>query len=525
MSSYLERDAKRRTGNIRRKESDMKIACLLGVSNYANCIDLPAGGRDLEIVNTLLQLTKEYEHICKIDGNQASSKVKQELVSFLKQFHGQEVEQVLFYFTGHGDAESNEFNYVLSDFDQGKKKQTVIENSELDNWLRPLNPALTIKVIDACHAGVQYIKDPRAFEASLAKTKDSFNSCYFLFSSQREQNSYQNAHLSDFTHSFIKSVASFEGTEMRFKDIIDFISDDFSKNQRQTPFFVTQASSTEVFSPVNQKMRNSLKTELEKNIQSDETESDETESPEPRAASLVELAKAEAKKYCTLEEVLSELASIQSYWRERTFTDDASSLYEFKCELLPSVSEVPRRASIGKWLAENEHNYFARHTTRKESFKVPDTDYLLGSALSPGLYTQKTKTETRNVVAGFQLTQEIEFPALRITAESKLENLSWHDCHITYVFSKTQIRFFYLFCTFRELNWGERKRNADGNWTMLTADFKGSDGVRPILDRISDSFTEYIMTPVRARFDLQDAPEKSDTDQQGESGASTPPKA
>ena len=77
------------------------------------------------------------------------------------------------------------------------KKQTTIENTELDNWIRLLNPALTVKIIDACHAGVQYIKDPEVFKDFLNSTPKSFNSFYFLFSSLKEQYSYQDKRLSD----------------------------------------------------------------------------------------------------------------------------------------------------------------------------------------------------------------------------------------------------------------------------------------------------------------------------------------
>ena len=503
----------------------MKIACLLGVSKYDNCTDLPACVNDLNIMNVLIDSTGEYEQVLRIDGNQSSSKVKQQLVSFMAQFKGKDLDQVLFYFSGHGDFDGNEFNYVLRDFDPSKKKQTVIENSELDNWLRMLNPSLAVKVIDSCHSGVQYIKDPNIFHTSLTKTAESFQSCYFLFSSQKEQSSYQNAFFSNFTHSLVKSVSRFQGTEIRFKDMMDFVSDEFAANSQQTPFFVTQATNTEIFSPIDQKLRSGLEVELAKHQSTYVGGADNTEIAEPPPTSLAERVKADALRFCSKEEVLLSIKHIQEYWQNNTYPEDVSSLYEFHCLLLTSLeSEVPRLASIGKWLSENENNYFASPTSREEDYqkkvKIPvKRRGLAATMVLSNLYGQeyetKTVTRTREIITGFRLTQDVDKPAIRITAAPKFENLSWHDCHIAYVFSKTQIQLFYLFSTFRESNWEQRSRQPDDTWRMLTEDFKSSDGVDPALHKISGAFVEHIMAPVRARFALKDVQEKTETSQQG----------
>ena len=60
----------------------MKIACLLGVSDYKNCTPLPGCINDLELMEKLLHATGEYTEVCRIDGNQPSVQVKQELVEF-----------------------------------------------------------------------------------------------------------------------------------------------------------------------------------------------------------------------------------------------------------------------------------------------------------------------------------------------------------------------------------------------------------------------------------------------------------
>lgn len=494
----------------------MKIACLLGVAKYSHYNDLPACINDLQLMNTLLDLTGEFEEILKVDGNQSSSKIKQQIVSFLTRYKGKEIEQVLFYFSGHGDFDGNEFYYVLSDFEASKKKQTVIENSELDSWLRLINPTLAVKIVDACHAGVQYIKDPDVFTKSLNKTAESFQSCYFLFSSQKDQYSYQDNSLSDFTNSLLKSVAEFQGTEIRFKDIIDFISDEFVSNANQTPFFVTQATNTEIFCQINDPLKYRLTAELHKCITTSHSGSGKSDIAIALPTSLVERVKAEALNYCTKEEVLSSISQVHKYWEDCTYPDDMSALYEFTYQSLPSLeSEVPKLQSIGKWLSENENNYFALPTSREQEYEdeieVPVKRSGLAAAalvLSGSLYGQeyeiKKVVRTRKIITGFRLTQDIDNPAIKITACPKFENLNWYDCHLTFVFSKTQIRFFYLFSTFRESNWEQRSRQPEETWRMLTADFKSAGGIDAALHKILEAFTDYIMSPVRVRFGSQD---------------------
>jgi hypothetical protein len=154
----------------------MKIACLLGVSKYKAINELQACENDIALMNSVLEATGEYDQILCIASNQESSKVKQQLVSFFTPYQCRQIDQALFYYTGHGDFDGKDFFYLLSDYEHSRKKQTAIENTELDNWIRLLKPAITVKIIDACNAGVQYIKEADIFEKFLQSTPKSFNS-------------------------------------------------------------------------------------------------------------------------------------------------------------------------------------------------------------------------------------------------------------------------------------------------------------------------------------------------------------
>ncbi len=457
-----------------------------------------------------------YDQILCIGGNQESSKVKQQLVNFFTQFQGKQIDQVLFYYTGHGDFDGKEFSYLMSDYDRSRKKQTVIENTELDNWIRLLNPALTVKIIDACHAGVQYIKDPDVFEDFLKSTSTpkSFNSCYFLFSSLKEQYSYQDESLSDFTKCVVEAIPNFAGTEMRFKDVIDYVSDYFDTNARQTPFFIIQAKNTELFTAVDASLRERIRGFLTTYCPMPApSEKKETDHSIPQSVLLLDLVKADSEKYCSEDEVLGVLEHCRVYLSEKKYSDDTYGLYDIEIASLASVeSEMPRVANIGKWLSENENDYFAEATYRTEKYneeirvpvKLEESGYFgVAYSLTPG-YETKTVTRSRDVVKGFRLTQETDSSAFRITAEPKFLNLSWHDCHIAFVFSKIEIRFFYLFSTFREQNWEKRDRQPEESWRTLVASLKDEKIVDAALRQIIETFENYIMEPIKSKYMKQD---------------------
>ncbi|HPS92003.1 MAG TPA: caspase family protein [Methanothrix sp.] len=484
----------------------MKIACLLGVSKYKNPYELKACDNDTALLYSVLESTGCYDDILRIDGNQESSKVKRQLVSFFTKYKEQQIEQALFYYSGHGDFDGKEFFYLLSDYDHSRKKQTTIENTELDDWIRLLNPDLTVKIIDACHAGVQYIKDPDVFAKFLQSTPKSFKSCYFLFSSLKDQYSYQDENLSAFTKSVVMSISSFDGTEMRFKDIIDYVSDDFDANAEQTPFFITQATNTELFATVDSSIIEKIHSYL--NIYCpmlDPSEKKDTNHSVTQSASIIELVKADSERYCSEEEVLSILKHCQTYLSEKKYSDDTLGLYDIETEGLDHIDvEVPRIVNIGKWLSENKNDYFAVPTYREENYdeviEVPVKNISSLFASITQKYETRTVTRSRNVLAGFRLTQETDSSAFRITAKPKLLNLNWHDCHIAFVFSKVEIRFFYIFSTFREQNWEKRNRQPEENWRTLVALLKNDKAVGDALQQIIETFDDYIMEPIKSKY-------------------------
>ncbi len=455
----------------------------------------------------LLESTNEYDELLCIYKNEPSSKIKQHIVSFLKRFENEKVNQFFFYYTGHGDFDGKEFYYLLDDYDKSRHKQTSLENSELDKWIRLLKPELTVKVVDACHAGIQYIKDPEAFEKYLTATPKSFNSCYFMFSSQRDEYSYQDNQLSFFTKSFAESVSNFSGTEIRFKDITDYISDNFESVPNQTPFFITQATNTEIFARIDEKTREHLSQCLHQSLSATPS-SVPQKTKIDKELSLVELIKEDAKKFCTEEEVQDRIKLIEKQLLNAKLSGDIAELYSLICEPLSNLrSEVPKSKQIGKWISENENDYFAEETYLTEEYDeeidVPKKRYGILAAISAfgeREYTTKVVTRQREVVDGYRTTYSIEHPAYRITAKPKFENLSWHDCHVAYILSKTEIRLFYLSSKLKELNWQDKKRQPTEKWRMQVCALKDEKLLKENLQLIINAFVGEILNPLLSKY-------------------------
>jgi Caspase domain len=190
----------------------MNVAILIGVTSYSRPVtDLPACAHDVQLMSQLIRHTNRFPDTLELGKNTSSAEVKTQLAQFVSKFKGQKVDELFFYYSGHGDLFKDDFYFLFSDFDEKRRNQTSLTNNELDSMLKTLAPKLIVKVVDACHAGVAYVKEPDALAKQLQATQASFSNCYFMFSSQSSQSSFQDSKLSDFTESFVEACSTFTG--------------------------------------------------------------------------------------------------------------------------------------------------------------------------------------------------------------------------------------------------------------------------------------------------------------------------
>lgn len=240
----------------------MKIAILIGISEYQKLTPLPPCKNDLKLIENLIKRSKKFDKIFSISDNTFYINVR-EIILELENFQSNEVEEIFFYYSGHGYFNDNEFYYSCTDSDIDSIQGTFIINSELDKLIRKLNPAVTIKLVDACNAGVRYVKNPDPLELNLIEkyltdSKGIFNSCYFMFSSDVDQCSIADDKLSHFTRSFLRAIKNHSSSKIKYGEIMTSIASDFELSE-QTPIFVTQGNFNDIFCEISPEIKDLLK--------------------------------------------------------------------------------------------------------------------------------------------------------------------------------------------------------------------------------------------------------------------------
>lgn len=481
----------------------MKVAILIGISNYDKLTTLSACKTDLVLMEELLRKTGDYSEILSIDEDTNSSKVKRKVSEWIENLIGKEVKEVFFYYTGHGVFLDEEFYFCCSDFDKNKFNTTGITNSEIDEWLRNLNATLAIKVIDACQSGIQYVKDSEVQFLTKLKGSNSksFKNCYFMFSSQNDQSSYQDNKLSYFTKAFALSIKDHQEERIRYRDIIDYISDYFASDGSQKPHFVMDANSTEEFCFINEDLEHFLNTTslLNEPIESIEV----IDTP---ILGLKEIVFSDASKFCDEEEVSEILEELKVKITDFNYNNEFADLYDAKTTFDKGTlkdddygNPLPNVKQIGEWLSKNTHEYFAEQAYKEVEYSQRLRENDIYSFHRPNYYYE---TRTKNVLSGLETTAKVAFDTIKIIAEPKFLNLLPFECVIVFVLSKKEIRFFYYYANFRELNWKDRKIERNVSWLTSKTEMKDKKNIWKAMNNIQNNYVDFVLEETRKRFGL-----------------------
>lgn len=240
----------------------MNIAIIIGISQYfkySEEYEVIAAQKDAYRIKQLLEATNKFDkNILYITENTSARDVKNEIRSFIQTYATPEteIEEIFYYFSGHGIYQDQEFFMLCSDYERTKLNITSISNSEIDIFLRQLTPKLTVKVIDACYSGYRYLKDDSFSTPDYTYSKNRLENVIFMASSHDNQKSQMMEDTSYFTEKFIEAALSTDiGGKVLYRDIQAFIADEFMSMATQRPFFTNQATGTEVFSEYTEEMQ------------------------------------------------------------------------------------------------------------------------------------------------------------------------------------------------------------------------------------------------------------------------------
>lgn len=481
------------------------LAILIGVADYKHINKLSPCDQDIELISSILDISEKYQEVLLLNNSPFGTTAKDQIAEFIRLHQETDINEIFIYYTGHGTRIKDDFLYLFADFDEQKIEQTSLRNSEFDAMLKSLKPKLTVKVIDACQAGTEYIKSNQELQMIFDKSsKESFNKAYFLFSSSSAESSVALRDFSVFTKSFAKSLLGFENQNVRYRDIMAYISDDATVRKHQTPLFVQQADNTEVFINVSGKVTEFLANKFEiNNEQEDSKYIDDgavvPPSNETLLSTLVKKVRNKGEDFCSENEAKESIEQLKNFLVDYKWSDDiADHLFDITEEFSMNIPYLGSRKEIAKWLSNTNEEYFIELDYTRESYEVevPETN---AYRMLAGGY--RTVTKYKDILTSYRVTAPASFQTLIIQLEPKEQILSWYKAFITVIFSKAKLTIFYKFEREKEKNWCERFIDEQNEWKTVHCSLKKIDQIKECVDKLMKDIEDQIVLDIQRSID------------------------
>ncbi|WP_033568623.1 caspase family protein [Dickeya undicola] len=487
----------------------MNLGIVIGVEKYKSDIfdNLTACKNDARVFKDVLENVKSFEEVLYINNDESGTLIKRNIANFIEKYKDKEVEEFIFYFSGHGERFEGDFFYLPSDFDRKKRETTGLRNSELDEWIKAISPNLCVKIVDACFSGTQYIKSESNTESDLKKSakKYGLNDIYFWFSSRDDEESYAGAEFSRFTESILTSLLDRNG-EVRYREIMDAVADDFANSGSSSPIFVTQSSNLEKFGSISNdthqliykafgiksddeksNAENNSSLSLEENIQSN--------------FSVYDLVARKSKEVCFNEETLSQFIK-EFNLNLSSWNEGIKKLYTINIDNSIENYHIPNRAKLGEWLESNkEKNYYAEATFDTEEYHIeeykalprkPMTNYLsnldrlgiLGGLEGDKEYKLEKVTKKRSFVDGFQYSHLLDNRIFKVSFEPLFEIVDPICLYVIPFYSNKDVAINFSYEFLKRRSWGEYFSPQCSKWRNIKVNINSKDAANAAAQHI-----------------------------------------
>ncbi|HDX8356978.1 TPA: caspase family protein [Aeromonas hydrophila] len=503
----------------------MNLGIVIGVDKYHSDIfdDLVACKNDARVMHDVLINVKDFEEILFINETTSGQEVKRNIANFVEKYKEKDVKELVFYFTGHGERYEDDFFYLLSDFDRSKRETTGLRNSELDEWIKTLSPKLCVKIVDACFSGTQYIKSESTEENDLKKSAQKYglNDIYFWFSSRENEASFAGSEFSKFTESILTAITEQEG-DVRYREIMAYVADDFSNAGSSKPIFVTQAGNIERFGHVTKQTHQIIFDAfgISTPKPSEESKKDNTTTPnEAPVKSIFDKAIEKSNRLCFSEEFL--LTFIENFNSEIVnWNSEVNKLYEIEANHNIECYSVPNAKKIGTWLDNNsENNYFASPTydTRKyetEEYKpLPKkpSRSISSAAMLRGMglwrepdeteYKLETVTKTERFIDGFEYTHSAEKRIVHISFTPKIEMADPISLYIILIYSNREMVINFSYESLKRLNWKSYSYPKCSAWKTIKFNINSSNSHVAVSGHIKKDFEGWLTESLSKNID------------------------
>ncbi|HEC1760089.1 TPA: caspase family protein, partial [Campylobacter lari] len=405
--------------------------------------------------------------------NYQSEQLKSELSKIIRELEKFKINELLFYYTGHGLFKER-FYYLPINFTDKQFETTSLSNDELDNMLKSLDAEMVIKIIDACQSGQQYIKESDQASVKKSLTQHFFKKCHFFFSSMNNQSSMGDDKGSYFTNAIIESILAHKTDSIRYMDVQSYVADYFSsRSELQTPFFVNQSNATEIF--LNE--LTSIQKEFENNNLMTNNGEDIVQEIENDKIDIVEKLKTLSKKYINKDVAQK---TIECIFNENNinnmFNDDIKLIYDIKIEKYNDY-DIGNINKLYNEIEKNKQHFFINLEYRQETYTTTEwvpkkknpydiTGHFSYDQFLGKNYEEKEVQKYRNIVNSICLVDDI-LPigiAISLNPKEDIDNINRYLINIINFHNNLDIVFYSNIIEYYKNNWHDWKKINTEDW-------------------------------------------------------------
>ena len=391
------------------------VAILVGNTEYQSLSELPCCHDDLMAMKELLDATKRFSNNIKVIENSDADALKSQLRTIADT--NSPIEELFFYFSGHGCLHKGEFYYCATNFSQKRANETGISNSDLHTMLRLANSELVVKVIDACNSGTLLVKSDGE---SIFHQEHQFKNFIQISSCLESQNSLTGKPLSPFTEKFRSSALRKEQGPVYYIDVINSLKDEFLVNNDQIPFFVSQGTAREQFvhdASLMDDLRKKIVTETDSSVQSE----DETVQNQPATSNLQNLLSNAEKNIATPGKTTSFIDAFFDNLIETLSRVEFSNYFDVETIEHSDFVEPTTEAFIIRVLSrEQRSDEFVTATIKEKKIRKNNPLHMLGMST----FLTFAGDEEYRKVYNLQLNCDMDRVQLKITLTPKYHSLS-----------------------------------------------------------------------------------------------------
>lgn len=502
-------------------------AIILSISSYDNEDDLPSCLNDHNLVYSIIKETGKYELILELSGYQHSNEAIDRICQSIDQWRSEDIDEVLFYYSGHGILADGQFLFPFSNYHSANKNVSSLSNSRLDGLLRGLSPSNAVKIVDACYSGAQYIKGDSSIQDAMRSSESSFNSLYFFYSSSRSQVSYAGDAYGNFTHSIAKSILNHECKRIRYHDIISFLRDEEFR-PKQRPFYVTQGPATEVFCEVTKSLADLIRESLASNNSEPpvgiDSASDNEEAPDTTIASAKDTAQHECDallgrleqmslEFQTKDQAVEALSDVKDMLKTYQFDPIIQKCYTHDLKINQSVPDLPSLRRVAEWIQRLGEEYFVQIEFKNEEYEAHEkVEYVeeasefakkvmgISSMFEPKKRRIRTEpvTKTRVIAASYSLPQGIPFSCLHLVLTPSHKALPVQDLYVLPILSRRKMRLFYKLEIRKRIDFDQDECCDINDWASEEALLMNKEDVENIAKNAISQLQNRVIEEIRA---------------------------